>query len=101
MSLATSPVPNGNPRIRWPDRNNGRPRPQVEPVVCEPPMSELVGSGPAMRRVKQLIAKIAPSDATVLILGASGTGKELVARAMHQNSPRRRRPLVTVSCAML
>src|SRR5229473_6369780 len=49
----------------------------------------------------QLIEKVAPTDATVLIRGASGTGKELVARALHYNSPRRNRPLVTVNCAAL
>jgi transcriptional regulator with PAS, ATPase and Fis domain len=49
----------------------------------------------------QLIEKVAPTDATVLIRGASGTGKELVARALHYNSPRRTRPLVTVNCAAL
>ena len=54
-----------------------------------------------MQRVVQLIEKVAPTDATVLIRGASGTGKELVARALHYNSPRRNRPLVTVNCAAL
>jgi transcriptional regulator with PAS, ATPase and Fis domain len=54
-----------------------------------------------MRRVVQLIEKVAPSDATVLVCGPSGTGKELVARAVHYNSPRRDRPLVTVNCAAL
>jgi DNA-binding NtrC family response regulator len=61
----------------------------------------LVGSSPAMRRVVQLLEKVAPTDATVLIRGASGTGKELVARALHYNSPRRNRPLVTINCAAL
>jgi transcriptional regulator with PAS, ATPase and Fis domain len=49
----------------------------------------------------QLIEKIAPTDSTVLVRGASGTGKELVARALHRNSPRRDRPLVTINCAAL
>ena len=61
----------------------------------------LVGSSPALRRVVQLLEKVAPTDATVLIRGPSGTGKELVARALHHNSPRRERPLVTVNCAAL
>src|SRR6202007_36857 len=48
-----------------------------------------------------LIEKVAATDATVLVRGASGTGKELVARALHTNSPRRNRPLVTIKCAAL
>ena len=54
-----------------------------------------------MRRVVQLIEKVAPTDATVLVRGASGTGKELVARAIHFNSARSDRPLVTINCAAL
>src|SRR5436309_6227 len=54
-----------------------------------------------MPRVVQLIEKVAPSDATVLVRGASGTGKELVARALHYNSQRQERPLVTINCAAL
>ena len=61
----------------------------------------MVGSAPAMRKVVGMIEKVAPTDATVLVRGASGTGKELVARALHRNSPRRDRPLVTVNCATL
>lgn len=48
-----------------------------------------------------MIEKVAPTDASVLIRGQSGTGKELVARALHHNSPRRERPLVTINCAAL
>jgi DNA-binding NtrC family response regulator len=61
----------------------------------------LVGSGPAMRKVMQMIEKVAPTSATVLIRGPSGSGKELVARAMHLNSPRADRPLVAINCAAL
>jgi DNA-binding NtrC family response regulator len=73
----------------------------VEQLAYESPRYRLVGSSPAMRRVVQLIERVAPTDATVLIRGASGTGKELVARALHHNSARRQRPLVTVNCAAL
>jgi DNA-binding NtrC family response regulator len=61
----------------------------------------LVGSSPGLRRVVQLIERVAPTEATVLVRGASGTGKELVARALHFNGPRRGRPLVTINCAAL
>jgi len=54
-----------------------------------------------MQRVAQLIEKVAPTDATVLVRGRSGTGKELVARALHGNSTRRDQPMVTVNCAAL
>jgi len=67
----------------------------------ESPRYRLVGSSPAMRKVVALIEKVATTDATVLVHGASGTGKELVARALHGNSPRRTRPLVTINCAAL
>jgi DNA-binding NtrC family response regulator len=67
----------------------------------ESPRYRLVGSSPAMRKVVALIEKVAVTDATVLVRGASGTGKELVARALHTNSLRRNRPLVTINCAAL
>jgi len=61
----------------------------------------LVGDGPAMRRVTALIARVAPTEARVLITGESGTGKELVAAAIHAASERRRRAFVTVNCAAI
>ena len=80
---------------------NVRLRQYVERLTYESPRYQLIGSGPAMQKVVQLIEKVAPTDATVLVRGESGTGKELVARALHCNSPRRDRPLVTVNCAAL
>src|ERR1035438_265963 len=73
----------------------------VEHIVFESPRYKMVGSSALHRRVIQMIEKVAPSDTTILIRGASGTGKGLVARALHYNSPRRNRPLVTVNCAAL
>ncbi len=63
--------------------------------------SEIVGSSPRMMKVTQEIARAAPSRATVLIRGESGVGKELVARAVHFSSPRRKGPFVCLNCAAL
>jgi DNA-binding NtrC family response regulator len=78
-----------------------RERQWVQQLQYESPRYRLVGFSPSIRRVVKLIEKVAPTDATVLVRGASGTGKELVARALHANSPRRDRPLVTINCAAL
>jgi len=78
-----------------------RERQWVEQLAFESARYRLVGSSRAMQKVTQLIQKVAPSDATVLVRGPSGTGKELVARAIHNNSPRRERPMVTINCAAL
>ncbi|MGL6095826.1 MAG: sigma 54-interacting transcriptional regulator [Fimbriiglobus sp.] len=63
--------------------------------------SELVGDSPALRTVEQQAGRVAATKATVLIRGESGVGKELVARAIHVNSPRKDRPLVCLNCAAL
>lgn len=62
---------------------------------------EMCGDSRAMRRVYELIERLADSEATVLILGESGTGKELVARALHRRSRRAEAPFIAVSCAAL
>lgn len=62
---------------------------------------EIIGSSAAMQRVYRLISQVADSDSTVLILGETGTGKELIASAIHRSSPRNDRLLVKVNCASL
>ena len=70
---------------------NVRLRQYVDRLLFASPRYQLIGSGSAMQKVVQLIEKVAPTDATVFIRGERGTGKELVARALHHNSPRRGR----------
>jgi two-component system nitrogen regulation response regulator NtrX len=63
--------------------------------------NEMVGDSPAMTAVRDVIARVGPAAARVLITGENGTGKELVARAIHHASPRRNRPFVEVNCAAI
>src|SRR5947209_3997943 len=62
---------------------------------------EIVGSSEALRRVLAEVAKVAPTDSTVLILGETGTGKELIARAIHKRSSRSTRAFIRVNCAAI
>jgi len=85
----------------------GAPRYYVEriaplaPGTTEPAVGALIGQAPALRRMLELVARVAPTDAAVLLLGETGTGKELVARAIHEASSRAAAPLVVVDCASL
>src|SRR5690242_17444915 len=62
---------------------------------------DMIGDSPALMRVRELIARVAPTDSRVLITGESGTGKELVAAAIHGASARRDRPFIRVNCAAI
>ncbi|WP_447975092.1 sigma 54-interacting transcriptional regulator [Nitrospira sp. Kam-Ns4a] len=62
---------------------------------------EIIGDSPALRRVLKQVAVVAPTDSTVLILGETGTGKELLARAIHNLSARRERTFVKMNCAAI
>ena len=63
--------------------------------------SSIIGESEGINRIKEMIEKVAPSDARVLITGGNGTGKELVARALHDNSNRRKNPFIEVNCAAI
>ena len=79
--------------------------PEAQPLDVPPSQSrrfgELVGESLAMREVFAVLERVAASDATLLVEGETGTGKELVARAIHDASPRRRGPFVAVDCGAL
>src|SRR5206468_4162267 len=72
-----------------------------EAVVSTEADGMLVGDSPAMVRVRDLIQRVGPSDASVLIHGETGTGKELVARAVHAASMQKDGPFVAINCAAL
>ncbi len=80
-------------------------RERVEKIAGEPgpahEFDEIVGTSAALKRVMGQVEIVAPTDATVLVLGETGTGKELVARAIHKLSGRRKRPFVTLNCAAI
>jgi formate hydrogenlyase transcriptional activator len=72
-----------------------------EDVELKQDFEEIVGTSTALRRVQRQVEVVAPTDANVLILGETGTGKELVARAIHRMSPRKNLPFVTLNCAAI
>jgi PAS domain S-box-containing protein len=72
-----------------------------EDVEHKQDFGEIVGSSAALRRVQRQVEVVAPTDANVLILGETGTGKELVARAIHRMSPRMGLPFITLNCAAI
>jgi predicted ATPase len=72
-----------------------------EEIRREHDFEEMVGNSPALLRVLEVVAQVAPADSTVLITGETGTGKELVARAIHDRSRRKGRPLVKVNCGAI
>ncbi len=83
-----------------------RERDRLEKIEEEPrdalgAHAEIVGTSTLMKRVLGQVELVAPTDATVLILGETGTGKELIARAIHRISPRHDLPFVTLNCAAI
>jgi DNA-binding NtrC family response regulator len=75
--------------------------PNVDLSETGPPIPGLIGSGPAMEKVYRLTRQVARSNASVLLLGETGTGKELIAKAIHRLSPRGSGPFVRVNCGAL
>jgi DNA-binding NtrC family response regulator len=71
---------------------------RIELIATIPNMQ---GEHPKMKEVFRVIARVAPSNSTVLIVGESGTGKELIARAIHEGSPRREKPFIAINCAAI
>jgi formate hydrogenlyase transcriptional activator len=72
-----------------------------EEIQLEHNFGEIVGKSPALSKMLSLVETVAATPSTVLVLGETGTGKELVARAIHDRSPRRERPLVKVNCSAI
>jgi transcriptional regulator with GAF, ATPase, and Fis domain len=81
-------------RLEWLEKENQR--------LMEVSQEEtLVGDGTRIKEIYQFLAKVAPTESTVLIEGESGTGKELAAAALHRNSPRSKKPFVAINCAAI
>ena len=76
-------------------------RPYETPAFTGGKTAGMIGSSPALSRIRQLISRVAVSDSTILLLGETGTGKELVAKAIHDNSTRRNKLMVKVNCAAI
>jgi formate hydrogenlyase transcriptional activator len=89
------------------DRKQAEERVQVENVVLREEIDkasmfeEVVGASPALQTVLSAVSKVAPTDSTVLLTGQTGTGKELIARAIHKKSERSGRPFISVNCAAI
>ncbi|MGC1453086.1 MAG: sigma 54-interacting transcriptional regulator [Candidatus Sulfotelmatobacter sp.] len=82
-------------RLQWLEQENQRLTTEVRQE------QSLVGEGARIKEIFQFLARVAPSESTVLIEGESGTGKELAARALHRNSPRGSKPFVAINCAAI
>lgn len=72
-----------------------------EPIQTSQLFPEIIGKSSGLQQTLRLISKVAPTSSTVLILGETGTGKELIARAIHDNSPRKTKTMIKVNCATL
>jgi DNA-binding NtrC family response regulator len=90
-------TPQPSPAMEHPGKRFDRVSPPAKAKV----QSVIVGQSPAMNKLFSIIQRVAPTDASVLITGATGTGKELVARAIHDQSPRRDASFVDINCSAI
>jgi formate hydrogenlyase transcriptional activator len=88
-------------RVRAEERTRNENLALREQIDRESMFEDIVGSSDALRKALRQVAKVAPSDSTVLILGETGTGKELIARAIHKRSNRAERAFIGVNCAAI
>lgn len=88
-------------RVRAEERTHNENLALREQIDRDSMFEDIVGSSPALSKVLGQLNKVARSDSTVLILGETGTGKELIARAIHKRSPRAARPFIPVNCAAI
>ncbi len=88
-------------RVRTEERTRNENLALREQIDCDSMFEDIVGSSEALRKVLRQVSKVAASDSTVLILGETGTGKELIARAIHKRSKRADRAFIGVNCAAI
>ena len=105
--------PLGGREALWPEQKNSNERHRSDAVSDEAGRSEgiaafnrypttpLIGDSPVMKRLLSIITRVAPTSSSILITGETGTGKELVARAIHAQSPRRKAPFVDINCSAI
>ncbi|MBV8437616.1 MAG: sigma 54-interacting transcriptional regulator [Silvibacterium sp.] len=86
------------PRVNWPEDPQPYPGSDINSKCC---FEDIIGKSPALQKVLNQVAMVAPTDATVLLHGETGTGKELIARAIHNLSSRRGRTYVRMNCAAI
>ncbi|RMG55983.1 MAG: FHA domain-containing protein [Acidobacteria bacterium] len=99
---STAPLQMNDTRCTSLESLSDQPTSMIRPCLQDPLTTHgMVGESDNMRRVYRFIAKVAPTDSTVLICGETGTGKELAARALHRNSYRADHPFVAINCATL
>ena len=87
--------------IRRAEKSLGEPEDDEAAAIDDLPETEMIGSSPRMIEIYKTLSKVAPTDATVLIEGETGTGKELIARMIHANSKRAQQPFVPVDCGAI